>query len=98
MEITIDPRAEKILKSLSEIDSGRVTGYVDLFRTNGFNMTSKYLKKLDNNLWELRPGDLRVLLGKVENGFIVVNIFKKKTQKTPQKETETAKNRLKEYL
>lgn len=97
MDIIIDKRVRKVIKSLSKIDCSRISGYIDLFSVNGFNMTSKYLRKMDNNLWELRPGDIRILFGLVGSNAIFVNIFKKKTQKTPRQEIETAKNRLKGY-
>lgn len=98
MKITFDRRAEKVLSSLNEVDQGHISGYIDLFTLNGFAMTSKYLKKIDRNLWELRPGSIRVLFGVVGSEAIITNIFKKKTQQTPRKEIKTAKNRLKEYI
>ena len=97
MDISFDGRAKKVLKSLSEEENGRILGYIDLFSKNGFNMTSQYLKKIDNNLWELRPGNIRLLFGLVRSDAIIVNIFKKKSQKTPIKEIKTSKKRLKEY-
>ena len=56
MNVSFDKRAQKVLKSLSEIEQGRVSGYIDSFSANGFSMTSQYLKKIGTNLWELRPG------------------------------------------
>lgn len=97
MNITFDSRAKKSLKHLSNEDQGRITGYIDLLSEHGFNMTSQYLKKLGNNLWELRPGRIRVLFGLVDSEAVIVDIFKKKTQKTPIKEMEIAIKRLKEY-
>lgn len=97
MNITIDKRANKVLKSLSEEDKGRISGYINLFGENGFNMPGKYLKKLANNLWELRPGSMRVLFGVIGSEAIIINIFRKKTQKTPKQEINTATRRLKEY-
>lgn len=97
MNISLDDRVKKFLKSLPEENEGRVSGYIDLFSKNGFSMTGKYLKKLENNLWELRPGNIRVLFGLVDKDAVVVNIFKKKTRKAPIKEIETARRRLKEY-
>lgn len=97
MNIIVDERVKKVIKSLSKIERSRVSGYIDLFSVNGFNMTSQYLKKLDNNLWELRPGDIRILFGLVGSNAIFVYVFKKKTQKTPRHEIQTAKNRLKGY-
>jgi len=49
MDIILDVRVKKIIKSFPEIDRSRISGYIDLFSINGFNMTSKYLKKIDNN-------------------------------------------------
>lgn len=97
MDIILDVRVKKVIKSLSEVDRSRISGYIDLFSKNGFNMTSKYLKKIDNNLWELRPGDIRILFGLVGSNAIFVNVFKKKTQKTPRQEMQAARSRLKGY-
>lgn len=97
MDIITDKRVEKFAESLSDIDRGRVSGYLKLFNENGFALPNKYLKKISKNLWELRPGNVRLLIGKVGAKMILVNIFIKKTQKTPKKEIETAINRLKEY-
>lgn len=97
MDIIFDKRVDKFIETLSNLDQGRISGYLKLFREHGFMLPSKYLKKIDQNLWELRPGDIRILFGKARSNIVFVNVFKKKTQKTPRKETETAKNRLKEY-
>lgn len=97
IRVEFDKRAEKVLKSLSEIEQAHISGYIDLFKKNGFSIPGQYLKKLENNLWELRPGKLRVLFGMVRQVAMIVNIFKKKTRKTPLREIETAGRRLKEY-
>lgn len=97
MDLIVDKRVERFVETLSDIDQGRITGYLDFFRQYQFQLPGKYLKKLDKNLWELRPGNIRLLLGKVGSRIIVVNGFKKKTQKTPAKEVETARKRLSEY-
>lgn len=69
-----------------------------MFTEYGFALTEQHLKKLGKNLWELRAGKIRLLFGLIENSAIVVNIFLKKSQKTPKKEIELAIKRLKEYL
>jgi phage-related protein len=97
MELIVDRRVDQFVETLTDIDQGRIAGYLDLFRQYQFTLPSKYLKKLDKNLWELRPGNIRLLLGKVGSRIIVVNGLKKKSQKTPKKEIETAKRRLREY-
>ncbi|MBL7036600.1 type II toxin-antitoxin system RelE/ParE family toxin [Candidatus Microgenomates bacterium] len=99
MKVIYDDRYKKFVKNLSSLDQGKILRYQDLFSDYGFKLSSKYLKKLDNNLWELRPGNLRLLVGKVRSlGLTVfVHVFKKKSQKTPKKETKTAQRRLNEY-
>lgn len=100
MEILVDKRVEKFIKKLSNVEQARVLRYLDLFKMYGFTLPGKYLKKLSSNLWELRPGDLRLLFGEsTQSGnLIIVHCFKKKTQKTPQKELEVGIARLKEML
>lgn len=99
MEIITDSRVDKFIKKLNEIEKGRVLRYLDLLDAYGFTLSSKYLKKLTNRVWELRPGNIRLLLGKskISQTVLIVNVFKKKTQKTPKKEIETANTRLKQY-
>jgi len=97
MNLIVDKRVDQFVDTLTDLDQGRITGYLDLFGQHQFSLPSKYLKKLDKSLWELRPGNIRLLLGKVGSRIIVVNCFKKKSQKTPKKEIETAKRRLMEY-
>ena len=97
MNLIIDKRVDQFVDTLTDPDQGRITGYLDLFRQYQFSLPSKYLKKLDKNLWELRPGNIRLLLGKVGSQLIVVNCFRKKSQKTPKRELKTAKSRLGEY-
>ncbi|OGY23012.1 MAG: hypothetical protein A2172_03430 [Candidatus Woykebacteria bacterium RBG_13_40_15] len=93
----VDKRVNQFVETLADTDQGRIVGYFDLFNQYQFTLPGKYLKKLDKNLWELRPGNIRLILGKVKSRIIVVNAFKKKSQKTPKNEIETAKKRLGEY-
>ena len=97
MELIVDRRVEDFVGNLSDFEQGRVLGYLELFREKKFSLPARYLKKIDRGLWELRPGNIRLLLGKTSSGMVVANIFKKKTQKTPKNEIKTARNRLKEY-
>lgn len=99
MDVITDDRTKRFIKDLSEDAKGRILKHLDLFGKYGFNLPSKYLKKLDQNLWELRPGNIRLLLGiaRTKNLIVIVHGFKKQTQKTPKKEIETAELRIKEY-
>lgn len=98
MKIFTDPRAEKIIKVLSKKDRAIVAKVIDLFHDYGYELTEQHLKKLGRNLWELRAGRWRLLFGAVEECSVIVNIFLKKSQKTPKNEIDLSIKRIKEYL
>lgn len=57
------------------------------------------MKKIDSEIWELRPSRDRILFASWHNNkFILLNIFMKQTQKTPKREIEKAKKMLKDYI
>lgn len=97
MIVENDPRVDKIIRFLPGKESSKIVRVIELLEDNGFDLTEPYLKKLTNGLWELKTGRKRLLFGLVKNKAIIVNIFSKKTQKTPLREIELALRRLKEY-
>ena len=97
-KVSNDPRVDREIRFLPRKDSARIVRAIEFFKENGFDLTELYLKKLTRNLWELRTGKWRLLFGLVKKEAIIVNLFLKKTQKTPKKEIKLALQRLKEYL
>lgn len=97
INITSDKRIGKFLEKLSEGDKARVNRIVQFFGEKGFLLDIRYLKKLSDKIWELRPGRIRLLFGVVGGEAIVVNAYMKKTQKTPLTELKLAERRLAEY-
>lgn len=72
--------------------------YIDLLSEYGFSLTEPYIKKLDGEIWELRPLRDRILFASwCNNKFILLSVFMKQTQKTPQREIEKAKRLLEDY-
>ena len=98
MKVSTDRRTEKLLNRLSRPERARIARVVGLFSEKGFLLSELYLKKLTRSIWELRAGNIRLLFGIVENEAIIVNVFLKKTAKTPLKEIKLAEKRLVEYL
>lgn len=95
-QISTDKRVWKFINDLDKIKRARVDRIYDLFEIYGTYLPSKYLKKITKEVWELRPGDLRLFLTiRGSKGFVVHAIFKK-TQKTPKKDLELAIQRIKE--
>lgn len=82
---------------MSKLENSRILKVVDLFEDYKFSLTPLFLKKIAKEVWELRAGRYRLLLGVVSGNAIITRIFLKKTQKTPQKEIGLAMRRLSEY-
>lgn len=97
MRVSVDERVKKDLGRLSIPERARVNRVVNLFRDEGFLLNELHLKKLTRKIWELRPGRIRLLFGIAGDEAIIVNIFAKKTAKTPLKEIQLAERRIAEY-
>ncbi len=94
----LDKRIRKVIDNFTESDRARIRKTVGLFRTKGFIIGEDYLRKLTKHIWELRPGKIRLLFGMIEGTAVFVNVFIKKSQKTPLKEIKLAERRLSEYI
>lgn len=91
-------KVKDFIESLDRIKQARVDRYYDLFEEYGPFLSNKYLKKIAKNVWELRPGNIRLFLTvKGNQGYIVHGIYKK-TQKTPKKDLDLAIKRIKQEV
>lgn len=76
----------------------KINMYIELLSIHGLTLTEPYIKKLDKDIWELRPLRDRVLFASwCNNKFILLSIFTKQTQKTPKSEIEKAQRLLEDY-
>ena len=66
---------------------------------NGSTLSENIMKHIEDDIWELRPGNSRVFYFFYgEDGkFVLLHHFKKKTQKTPRREIERAKAERDDY-
>ncbi|MBP3849106.1 MAG: type II toxin-antitoxin system RelE/ParE family toxin [Pyramidobacter sp.] len=84
----------------SRIHFNKINDDIQVLRkygTDGARIT-KSMKHLDGDIWELRPVDNRILFAAwIEDVFILLHVFIKKTQKTPRKEIEKAKKELNDF-
>lgn len=72
-----------------------------LLKNNGPFLKPPYIKKLQANLYELRiTGKIpvRIFYTMINNEYYLLHIFKKKTNKTPNKEIKIAVDRMKEII
>src|SRR3990170_4515131 len=81
--------------------STKITHYIDLLESYGPFLKPPYIKKIQDNLYEIRIAGktaIRIFYTAFNNQFYLVHAFKKKKQKTPQKEIKTALDRIKKLI
>ena len=82
----------------SRIRYAKVNDYIEALKQYGTAIGEPQVKKLDGDIWELRPTKDRILFAAwTGNEFVLICHFVKKTQKTPPREIEKAKRLLREY-
>ena len=83
----------------SRINHNKIFEYISLLEKQGKELGEPYIKHLDGKIWELRPIRNRILFATlVGNTIIILHCFIKKTQKTPQREIESAKRNLQDTI
>lgn len=81
----------------SRIKSSKINDYIQALSVYGTQIGELYLKHLEGEIWELRPLRDRILFAAwIDNSFVLLHTFMKKTQKTPKAEIEKAKKELSE--
>ena len=76
----------------ARIQYKQVAQYIQFLEDFGVQLGENVTKHLDEDIWELRPGNNRVLFFYFENNtYVLLHHFRKKTQKTPRREIERAK-------
>lgn len=77
----------------------QIVYYIELLRINGTNLPNTIVRRLDEDIYELRPGKNRVLFFYFkENTYVLLHHFRKKTQKTTVSEIDKAKAKRNEYI
>ena len=97
---------ENLEEEILNLPEGLLARYLrltDLMLEFGANLGLPHTKPIDMGLFELRAkskeGIVRVFFcTKIGKKIIMLHSFIKKSQKTPKKEIETAKSRMKEVL
>lgn len=98
-EFLIDLQSRRATDKQARVLADKVLAYIRVLQEYGTRAGVPYVKKLDGDIWELRPLNERILFFTIVNGkFILLHHFRKKTQKTPRQEIDTAKRRMKDYI
>ena len=76
----------------ARIQHKQIAQYIQLLADHGTRLGEKITKHLEEDIWELRPGNNRVLFFyHKEDTYVLLHHFRKKTQKTPRREIDKAK-------
>ncbi|MCL2216962.1 MAG: type II toxin-antitoxin system RelE/ParE family toxin [Defluviitaleaceae bacterium] len=80
----------------SRINLTKIQDYMRILRRYGKAAGEPYMKRLDGDIWELRPIRARIFFASwTGSDFILLHHFSfKKTQKTPKSEIDKAKRNL----
>ena len=89
----LDDLQKKALKNKdARIQHKQIMQYIQLLEDHGTRLGEKITKHIEEDIWELRPGNNRVLFFYFRNDtFVLLHHFRKKTKKTPQREIVKAK-------
>ncbi len=88
---------ENFIKNQQSQAKGKISHLIDLLEKHGSILGMPHAKHLGTNLYELRvrgKEEIRILYGFKKRTIYLLHAFKKQTQKTPNKEIETALQRL----
>ena len=76
----------------ARIQHKQISQYIQLLADHGTQLGENITKHLEEDIWELRPGNNRVLYFYYKEAtYVLLHQFRKKTQKTPRREIEKAK-------
>ena len=79
----------------SRIKLNKIRDYVKILRIYGTRAGEPYVKHIEGDIWELRPLRDRIFfVAWINDSFVLLHQFMKKTQKTPKREIKQAQ---KEY-
>ena len=82
----------------SRIKLNKILEYIEILAEHGTRVGVPYVKHLEGDIWELRPGNVRILFTLLPNGYVLLHNFIKKTQKTPRREIDKAKKEIAELM
>ena len=83
----------------ARIQYNQIVFYIDLLSRNGTNLPVNITKHIEEDIWELRPGNNRVFYFYYDQKtYVLLHHFRKKSQKTPKREITRAKAERDDYI
>lgn len=93
---------KNVRKKYGDKELYKIKMLIDSLRKNGIRLNDYHpgaLKHISGELYELRPGDFRILFFCYDDyRYVLLHGFRKTTNKTPLHEIQTAKKRMDDYI
>jgi phage-related protein len=81
------------------INHKKIVQYIEILSRYGTFVGEPYVKHIENDIWELRPLKNRIFFFYWEDDkLVLLHHFVKKSQKTPKREIDKAKQNLVDFL
>jgi len=96
----LDELKEKGKTSKNErANRDKILAYIGALEQYGTRIGQPVVKHIDGSLWELRPLANRMFFFYwKDNEFVLLHLFIKKTRKTPPREIERARAKMKDFI
>ena len=83
----------------ARINRQKILAYMAALQESGTRLGEPFVKLIEEDIWELRPLNNRIFFFYwKDNTFVLLHYFVKKSQKTPKKEIEKAKQNRDDWL
>jgi phage-related protein len=96
-----DEPVRAFLLALSAKARQKCIAYIDLLGVMGFTLHASHIKKLDGDIWELRPEfggtEYRIFFGRHGETFVLLHGITKKRQKAARADIMLAQRRFNEW-
>ncbi|PSJ71254.1 type II toxin-antitoxin system RelE/ParE family toxin [Brevibacillus brevis] len=86
------------LSKLNGKEKNKIDRYISILEEHGTRIGAPYVDHVDGKIWELRPGNYRILFFIWGNKMVATSAFRKKGQKTPESEKQLAKARYSDWI
>ena len=89
---------KEFIEKLGKADKAKVIWIIDLLAEYGIHLTMPHSRPLGQDLWELRADAGRIFYFTTSGRqFILLHGYIKKSQRTPARELDTARRRVREF-
>jgi len=99
VEYLDDLKAKGVTSKNERINRDKILAYMIALGQHGTRIGQPVVKHIAGNIWELRPLTNRIFFFYwKDNKFILLHHFIKKTKKTPLREIEQARSKMKDFI